>query len=142
LSHSYVSAELRQLVYHRAHGCCEYCKIPDSHTFSPHEIDHIIAEKHGGLTTADNLALSCILCNKYKGSDIASIDPLTGIVVPLFHPRLEQWVEHFAYQAGELLGLTPKGRVTVYLLRLNRAERVAERRILVQAGFIIGKPNG
>jgi len=129
LSHSYIPAELRQLVYERARSCCEYCKIPDSHTLSPHEIDHIIAEKHGGLTVADNLALSCILCNKHKGSDIASLDPLTGLIVPLFHPRREQWNEHFSYQEGQIIGLTPAGRVSVYLLRLNRVERVMERRL-------------
>jgi 5-methylcytosine-specific restriction endonuclease McrA len=52
--------------------------IPDVATFAPHEIDHIIAKKHGGRTEAENLALSCTLCNKYKGSDPASVDPETG----------------------------------------------------------------
>jgi hypothetical protein len=46
-------------------------------SFSPHEIDHTIAEKHGDRTTKVNLALACKLCNTYKGSDIASIDPQT-----------------------------------------------------------------
>ena len=40
-----------------------------------HEIDHVIAEKHGGQTDKDNLALACTLFNKYKGSDLAFIDP-------------------------------------------------------------------
>jgi len=54
---------------------------------APHEVDHVIAEKHGGLTEPDNLALSCTLCNKHKGSDLTSIDPETGDIVPLYHPR-------------------------------------------------------
>lgn len=86
---------LRRQVYERAGECCEYCRIPDVATFAPHEIDHIIAEKHGGLTEAENLALSCTLCNKHKGSDLASVDPDTGNIVPLYHPRQDLWHEHF-----------------------------------------------
>ncbi|WP_414621625.1 HNH endonuclease [Calothrix sp. CCY 0018] len=54
-----------------------------------------MAEKHGGLTEAENLALACTLCNKHKGSDLTSIDPETGDIVPLYHPRKDQWREHF-----------------------------------------------
>ena len=31
----------------------------------------LIAEKHGGLTVPDNLALSCERCNSHKGPNIA-----------------------------------------------------------------------
>jgi 5-methylcytosine-specific restriction endonuclease McrA len=82
----YIPPALRQLVYQRAGGCCEYCLIPDAVTFAGHEIDHIISQKHGGSTEANNLALACVLCNKHKGSDITSLDPTTGAIVPLFHP--------------------------------------------------------
>lgn len=74
---TYIPSALRKLVYGRANGCCEYCFFPEIATLASHEVDHIIAEKHGGLTEADNLALSCVLCNKHKGSDLASIDPET-----------------------------------------------------------------
>jgi 5-methylcytosine-specific restriction endonuclease McrA len=83
MSSTYIPSALRRLVCERAKGCCEYCLIFEVTAFVPHEIDHIIAEKHGGLTEAENLALSCTLCNKHKGSDIASIDPDTGEVVAL-----------------------------------------------------------
>jgi 5-methylcytosine-specific restriction endonuclease McrA len=39
-----------------------------------HQVDHVIAEKHGGQTALDNLALSCTVRNRQKGSDISSID--------------------------------------------------------------------
>lgn len=68
--------------------------IPEIATLATHEIDHIIAEKHGGCTEAENLALSCTLCNKHKGSDIASVDPETGEIVPLYNPRQKKWNEH------------------------------------------------
>ena len=64
----------------------EYCLISEAVSFAKHQIDHVIAEKHGGQTVEENLALSCTLCNKYKGSDIASIDNKTGEIFPLFNP--------------------------------------------------------
>lgn len=95
MSSTYIPAALRRLVYERAGGRCEYCLIHEDDVFAVHEIDHIIAEKHGGPTEADNLALSCALCNKYKGSDIASVDPDTGEIVPLYHPRRARWLITF-----------------------------------------------
>lgn len=125
---------LRRLVQKRAKNCCEYCLIPEDATFSPHEIDHIIAEKHGGLTEGDNLALSCTLCNKYKGTDLTSIDPDTGDIIVLYHPRQDQWLEHFMLRDGRVVPLTAKGRVTVRLLQFNRPERIEERKLLIEAG--------
>jgi hypothetical protein len=40
------------------------------------------------------LALACCYCNRYKGPDLSGIDPNSGEVVPLFHPRRQQWDEH------------------------------------------------
>jgi hypothetical protein len=120
-------------VYKRAGGNCEYCLIPEAVTFATHEIDHIIAEKHGGLTNADNLALACVLCNKYKGSDLASIDPVTGRIASLYHPREERWCDHFHLDNAEIAPLTAKGRAATRLLQFNRRERVEERRLLIEA---------
>jgi HNH endonuclease len=136
MSRTYISVSLRKQVYDRANGCCEYCLIPDLASFSPHEIDHIIAEKHDGRTESENLALSCTLCNKHKGSDLASIDPDTEKIVPLYHPRQNIWHEHFCLSGAEFLPLTAIGRVTIRLLQLNRRDRVEERQILIQAGII------
>lgn len=136
MSKTYISAALRQQVYARAEGCCEYCLIPNIATFSVHEIDHIIAEKHGGLTEAENLALACTLCNKHKGSDLASIDPETGDISTLYHPRQDLWHEHFQIKDAEFIPLTAKGRVTIRLLQLNRRDRIEERQLLLQAGIL------
>lgn len=136
MSSAYIPPALRQLIYQRASGCCEYCLIPEAVTFGGHEIDHIIAQKHGGPTTADNLALSCVLCNKLKGSDIASVDPISGDLVPLFHPRRDRWSEHFQLKGAQLIPLTPIGRVTVRLLQLNHPNRFVERERLLVAGIL------
>jgi hypothetical protein len=98
-------------------------------------VDHIIALKHSGLTSESNLALSCARCNKYKGSDVTSIDPATGSTERLFHPRNDHWNEHFQLGA-EIIGRTPIGRVTVKLLPMNRPERVSERELLIEAGLL------
>jgi 5-methylcytosine-specific restriction endonuclease McrA len=100
MSKTYIPVLLRRQVYEQAKGCCEYCLIPDAATFAPHEIDHIIAEKHGGRTALENLALCCTLCNKHKGSDLASIVPETAEIIPLYHPRKDLWNENFRLNGG------------------------------------------
>src|SRR5215203_242553 len=71
-----ISAALRREVRERARECCEYCLVAESQAFFPHEPDHLIALKHGGETVSANLALACFDCNRFKGSDIASLDPV------------------------------------------------------------------
>lgn len=137
MSTDYISAPLRRLVVERARGRCEYCQISEQSVLVSHEIDHIIAQKHGGLTEFDNLALSCTLCNKYKGSDIASIDPETGHLTFLYHPRRDSWIEHFQQQNARFIPLTPVGRVTSRLLQLNHPDRLAERELLIAAGLFV-----
>ena len=83
----HIPASLRRFVIERAQGCCEYCLLPDADAEYPHEIDHVIAVKHGGKTVGDNLALACLKCNRNKGSDVSAIDPIDELLVPLFNPR-------------------------------------------------------
>ncbi len=64
---------VRKLVQSRAFDGCEYCLLELSDAGFPHEIDHVISRKHGGTSDPGNLALACYLCNRYKGSDIASL---------------------------------------------------------------------
>jgi len=127
-------AEMRRQVVERAATCCEYCLLPQEFAASTHQVDHIVSEKHGGLTTLDNLALSCALCNRRKGSDVSSIDPESGEVVPLFHPRLQRWADHFGFDGPHIVGLTEEGRATVQCLHLNSFERLLERAELIRAG--------
>jgi len=108
--------------------------MPDSEPVFPHEPDHIIAIKHGGRTTGDNLAYACFDCNRAKGSDIASIDPETGALRPLFSPRTQVWSEHFRYNGPVIEARTAVGRVTVRLPRMNLPVRVAIRESLMRAG--------
>ena len=90
MSQTRLPAELRQQVRARAEGRCEYCYMSETYSFAIHQVDHIIAEKHGGPSSEDNLALCCIACNQFKGTDLASIDPLHGRPTFLFHPRKQK----------------------------------------------------
>jgi 5-methylcytosine-specific restriction endonuclease McrA len=127
VSETYIPAAVRRLVAQRANHRCEYCMISSENTLFPHEIDHTIPEKHGGKTSADNLALTCWRCNRHKGSDVGSFDLLTGEFTFLFHPRLQKWSDHFTWNVFEIQGKTPEGRVTVQLLQLNSIKRLIER---------------
>ena len=135
MSTTYISMGLRQLVEGRASQCCEYCLLPALVAFLPHEIDHVIAEKHGGATEEGNLALACWRYNRHKGSDLGSFDPRTGDFSFLYNPRLQQWGEHFLVRKATILGLTAEGRTSVRLLQCNTIERVQERLRLITLGL-------
>jgi hypothetical protein len=98
------------LVRRRAHDRCEYCRMPVVLSLLPFEIDHIIARKHRGKTIGSNLALSCAYDNAFKGSNIAGLDPQTGRLVRLFHPRRHKWRHHFGWDGPVLVGRTKIGR--------------------------------
>src|SRR5215831_4363533 len=126
--------QLRLAVRRRAGGRCEYCHLVEAYTILPFELEHIIAEKHGGTNHPDNLAWACRYCNCYKGSNIAGLDPITQQIVALFHPRQGRWLEHFRWDGPRLVGLSPQGRTTLAVLRINHPELVALRQSLIAEG--------
>jgi hypothetical protein len=129
-----VSAALRREVRLRAQGRCEYCFMPDDEPLYPHEADHIIAIKHRGPTVSENLAYACFECNRPKGSNIASLDPDTDALTPLYSPRTLVWSDHFRFNGPIVQSLMPIDRVTVFILRLNSSVRIASRGNLMSAG--------
>jgi hypothetical protein len=123
---------LVDLVHRRADNRCEYCHFPQP----PFHIEHIVARKHRGQTTEANLALSCVRCNFHKGPNLSGIDPQTGDVVRLFHPRADRWTEHFRWQRAHIEGLTPTGRATIAVLEMNQNLRVQARERLITEGIL------
>ena len=81
---------LRSQVHERAQGRCEYCHLSEEADLVRYEVDHVIAEQHGGETALENLAYACLDCNRQKGPNIASLDPQTNELTPLFNPRAQQ----------------------------------------------------
>lgn len=121
---------LEDFVRNRAGGRCEYCHFPQP----PFHIEHITARKHGGTSSMENLALACIRCNFYKGSNLSGIDSQTGRIARLFHPRTDRWQQHFRWNRGNLKGKTPTGRATIAVLRINEPVRVTARIRLMNEG--------
>jgi len=131
-----LKADLIRQVWQRARARCEYCELPSAFHPAPFQIDHIIARQHGGTTELDNLALACIHCNRFKGPNIAGLDPDNGQVTRLFHPRRDNWTEHFVWNGPELKALTPVGRVTIIVLLINDPEMIALRTALQEEGVL------
>lgn len=131
---SYVNAELRRLVIARANRHCEYCLIHEEDTYLGCQVDHIIAEKHGGLTVAGNLSHCCTFCNRCKGTDIGSIAPSTGEFTRFFDPRKDLWADHFALDGVIIRPLTSVGEATATILQFNQPERIFERETLRNMG--------
>lgn len=131
-----VPAELRRLVVERARNGCEYCRYPGRYAPQTPPVDHIIPREAGGLTTGENLAQSCQGYNGHKAAKTSASDPVTGHLVPLYHPRQQRWDEHFAWSEDSLriIGLTPVGRATVEALQLNREGLINMRRVLYAVG--------
>ena len=133
---SYISAELRRLVFERAGHLCEYCLIHERDMYLGCQVDHVIAEKHGGLTIAENLCLACVYCNRGKGSDLGSTLTPTGELqlTRFFNPRADRWGQHFALVGIEIAPRTPIGAVTAKILGFNHHLRMQERELLQHIG--------
>jgi hypothetical protein len=61
-----ISHELRQAVFERAGGMCEYCGLSQVSQVATFPVDHVIPISAGGKTEGDNLALACPRCNAAK----------------------------------------------------------------------------
>lgn len=131
---SYIPIALRRVIVERAGGCCEYCRLNQVYSDLTFHIEHIIAVSHGGKTVESNLALSCMRCNLYKGSNIAAADPLTDEPTFLYHPRRDAWHDHFRLDDAVIVPLTAEGRATVNVLRMNDQARIEQRMLLHQFG--------
>lgn len=124
-------AEVRR----RAGDHCEYCQMPQFAHVRTFPVDHIVARQHGGSDDLHNLALSCLRCNSHKGPNLTGLDPLTGDLTPLFHPRQHRWQDHFEWLGPMLVGRTEIGRTTINVLTINHPDYVALRNSLIAEGI-------
>jgi hypothetical protein len=110
-------------------------RIPEEVDFARYEIDHIIAEQHGGQTVLENLTYAYFDGNKHTGPNIASVDPHTGMRTWLFTPRTDQCDDPCRLNAdGTIMGRTAAGRATARVLALNTPDRVQDRAVLIEVG--------
>ena len=134
MTSAYIPAELRRRISARARRFCEYCLVHEDDYFFRSEVDHIISIKHGGSTAEENLALSCVPCNRGKGTDIGSLvhDRFTRF----YNPRIDRWFDHFELgpDGVRIAALTEIGSATVRILGFNLPERLEERALLRSLG--------
>jgi hypothetical protein len=127
---------LQQLVRERAGDRCEYCHFPQWAHPQRLPIDHVVPRKHNGTDDESNLALSCPLCNLHKGSNLTGLDPADGTVQRLYHPRRDNWTDHFHWRGAIPHARTATGRVTIQVLNMNDARRVKTRELLIAQGLL------
>lgn len=130
-----MKSSLKRRVRQRAGGACEYCRMPSAYYRAPFQIDHIVAEQHGGRTILSNLALICFHCNLKKGPNIAGKDPKSRRLTRLYHPRSDVWDEHFGWQGARVIGKSAIGRTTIGVLEMNHVAYVLVRKALLEAGL-------
>jgi hypothetical protein len=135
-----ITLALRTDVALRAHRRCEYCLIREEDTAFRPQVDHIVSRKHGGNSLTENLAYACVLCNRRKSGDVASIDETSGQLVRLFHPRQDLWTDHFQIAGNSIRAITDVGAATSKLLHFNVPERRAERALLQTLGSYPTEP--
>jgi len=114
-----MDAATRDLVRRRAGERCEYCRLHQNNNELVHHVEHIVAKQHGGSDDLTNLALACHRWNFHKGPNLTGIDPRTGQVAPLFHPRRDHWSEHFVFMGPRIEGIGAIGRATVVSIMLS-----------------------
>ena len=133
---AYISVELQRQIRTRWLDCCAYCLTAESLTATTFEFEHIIPRSAGGETTLENLCLSCPSCNRYKTNRQQIVDRVTEQTIPLFHPQLQVWKEHFNWNddASEIVGITDVGRATIDTLKMNRPQLVRVRKLWVKLG--------
>jgi 5-methylcytosine-specific restriction endonuclease McrA len=119
-----MDAATRAAVRRRAGNRCEYCRLLQENADLPHHIEHIVPKQHRGTDEFSNLALACQRCNLNKGPNLTGIDPASGAIAPLFHPRRDRWEDHFHFQGVWIEGRTASGRATVSVLGMNENRRL------------------
>ena len=119
---------VEQRVWERARHCCEYCQFPAECAETPFQIDHIVAEKHGGTTVPENLALSCFYCNSAKRNVTDIPDPCSQA----FGEHLE------VLDDGRVRGLTVIGRDLVQICQLDRPRLIEFRRRMLTLSRVLG----
>jgi 5-methylcytosine-specific restriction endonuclease McrA len=92
-----IPTKIRTLVAKRAKRCCEYCRSQEQYSPDSFSIEHIQPLIKGGTSEANNLAYACQGCNNRKYIHVEEVDPVTQEVTSLYHPRKQNWVEHFAW---------------------------------------------
>ena len=123
---AYIPVDLRIQVEQADRGRCCYSGIALS-------FDHILPSSKGGATSFENLCLACRSCNEFKSDRVEEGDPLTGRIVPLFHPRQQNWDDHFVWSED---GTRVEGRIGIKRATVLACNSIMQQFVpLVAAGW-------
>jgi len=125
------------LVADRANHRCEYCHAPELVFNFPFEVEHIVPLSRQGTDDEVNLALACRSCNLRKGNRISGIDADSNTEVRFFHPRQDEWENHFQMDvtSGLIVGTSAIGRTTVDNLAMNSQSQITARQLWIRLGL-------
>jgi hypothetical protein len=56
--------------------------------------------REGSLSTGGQAELEGFFCNTRKGPNLSGLDPQTGELTRLFHPRQDRWQDHFRWEGS------------------------------------------
>lgn len=102
--------EIEVAVRTRAGDRCEYCKMHQNLQGASFHVEHIVPRARGGTSDIENLALACPGCNLHKADRVDAVDPTTGQMARLFHPRRDASSDHFAWNGYDIQALSKIGR--------------------------------
>ena len=133
---AYILVEIQRRIRSQFANCCAYCRTAEALTVTTFEFEHIVPRSGGGETTFENLCLACPSCNRFKTVRQTGFDAVTQQDITLFHPQRQIWADHFAWDEDktQLIGLTPVGRVTIAILKMNRPQLVRVRQMWIKMG--------
>jgi hypothetical protein len=75
--------------------------------------------------TAKTSLSPCYHWNSRKGPNLSGLDPESGALVRLFHPRQDRWMSTSSATESSLSGRSAVGGATVGLLKMNAADRLS-----------------
>jgi hypothetical protein len=70
-----VPKALRRLISEQARNFPEYCLLGVHDSYTPHQVDQIVSQKHNGPADSENLTCAGERRNSYKDLDLLAIDP-------------------------------------------------------------------
>lgn len=115
---------------------CAYCRTEIRTSQVSAEIEHIIhkASKPDWMYEPFNLCVSCKMCNTKKSikrvlkNGTFNSLPRNSTDYVIVHPHIDQYSQHINIIDGILYeGISPKGRKTIEICKLDRFELAAER---------------
>lgn len=117
----YKNDQIKEALRAETLGKCAYCESLIEHVSFSH-IEHIVPKSHTPrlVCTWTNLTLACPVCNNNKGAFFSD-------ETPLLNPYVDEVEQEISFWGPMAIHRTDRARVTISVLKLNRAELLFRR---------------